>query len=666
MKSNPFDITKAVDYTDNEIYQYWVDIDGQNFMSLMKPNSLMPMIIVGSKGSGKTHIMKFYSYELQKIRCKAINKSIAEGLVKEKFIGVYIRCSGFNASKFSGKGVSNEIWQDLYSYFWELWLGERVISILIDLINENVIKELNENDLVNDILALFLKPIDSISSFKELRTYLLELQKEIEYQVQNFVFFGQKSPNVDILLTPNKLTYGIPTILKQQVPFFRDKYIIYLIDELENFSQSQQELIQTLIREKPVACTFRIGTRPYGIRTFCTLRGVEENHEGSEFEMKILDEELREYDKYSEYVISICENRLHNSEISIPRNAKLSDLIEQQTAKDILEKVYSKKDRQSLAYMNRLKKNLSTKRYGLNESDINYIINNLSFDKDRIIERTNVALMYRRLKVCSKNLRHESGLIKESALTYFSDTKNRETEHYAYLDKYRQDIIDTIAREGRVPIPYNGIDRLIELSCGTPRTILRLLKASFNNQYFNTGKIPFENGNRLTIKAQKAGIENTYEWFFEENRIPSSNLYRAVEAVHRLGDYLQQLRFSDLPPQCSINIFSVPIDELSIDAKEVFELLLKYSYIISSNERRVKNSDNKRPVYRLNSILIPKWELSLSKRGLVEFTANEAETIFNINKKTEYDDMCKQKLRKYNFPFTLDSPTVNSLFEFED
>ena len=103
MKSNPFDITKAVDYTDNEIYQYWVDIDGQNFMSLMKPNSLMPMIIVGSKGSGKTHIMKFYSYELQKIRCKAINKSIAEGLVKEKFIGVYIRCSGFNASKFSGK-----------------------------------------------------------------------------------------------------------------------------------------------------------------------------------------------------------------------------------------------------------------------------------------------------------------------------------------------------------------------------------------------------------------------------------------------------------------------------------------------------------------------------------------------------------------------------------
>ena len=68
MKQNPFDITKAVDYTDNEIYKYWVDLGGDNqgFEGMIKPNTLMPMIIVGSKGSGKTHIMKYFSYELQK------------------------------------------------------------------------------------------------------------------------------------------------------------------------------------------------------------------------------------------------------------------------------------------------------------------------------------------------------------------------------------------------------------------------------------------------------------------------------------------------------------------------------------------------------------------------------------------------------------------------
>ena len=60
MINNPFDITKAVDYTDDEIYRYWVDIKEHGFYNLIKPETLMPMIIVGSKGSGKTHIMKYY------------------------------------------------------------------------------------------------------------------------------------------------------------------------------------------------------------------------------------------------------------------------------------------------------------------------------------------------------------------------------------------------------------------------------------------------------------------------------------------------------------------------------------------------------------------------------------------------------------------------------
>ena len=30
MVNNPFDITKAVDYTDAEIYKYWVDLGNEN------------------------------------------------------------------------------------------------------------------------------------------------------------------------------------------------------------------------------------------------------------------------------------------------------------------------------------------------------------------------------------------------------------------------------------------------------------------------------------------------------------------------------------------------------------------------------------------------------------------------------------------------------------
>lgn len=655
MINNPFDVTKAVDYTDAEIYKYWVDLDkeSQGFEGMIKPNTLMPMIIVGSKGSGKTHVMKYFSYELQKIRCQAQTVSMQEGLAKEKFIGIYIRCSGFNSDKFSGKGVSSEIWAILHSYFWELWVGERLIDVLIDLKENGLLNDMNEAELVKDIANLFLKPQNEFQTLENLNEYILKLQRDLDYQVQNFVFEGLDCPKVEILLATTKLTYGIPDILKNKVPFFKNKYILYLIDELENFSEEQQQLIQTLIREKPVACTFRIGTRPYGIRTFKTLGGVEENHDGSEFEGVVLDKFLREYKHYPQYITSILENRLRYSGITLPKDMNLIDMFEYQDNNDIISAVVSKKPSQSRSYLPKLKKALKSLK--LSEEVITQqIMPNIIFESDILIERTSVMLMYRAIKDNEKRelLIQRSIEIAESARKYY-EAKDKDTKHAIVLEKFKQDIIDNLAREGRVEIPYNGLQKLIELSCGTPRTILRLLKAAFNNQYYNTGEVPFEEGRKLSVKSQRIGLESTYDWFFEENRIPSANQSKATDAVMRLGDYLRRVRFSDAIPQCSINIFTLNPSELSKPAQDVFDALVSYSYIVQTDERRQINSDNKTHVYRLNSILLPKYELGLSKRGAVNFTAADAELFFNLELREQYENYVLNKMKGYNFPFSV-------------
>lgn len=666
MKQNPFDITKAVDYTDNEIYKYWVDLGGDNqgFEGMIKPNTLMPMIIVGSKGSGKTHIMKYFSYELQKIRCKAECTSMQEGLMNEKFIGIYIRCSGFNSDKFNGKGVNNDIWSILHSYFWELWIGERLINVLLDLSKNSLLEDIDEEKLVSDILQLFLKHKDGITTLKELSDYFIELQKNVDYQVQNFLFLGQEIPQVEVLISTAKLTYEIPALLKRDVPFFKNKYILYLVDELENFSEQQQQLIQTLIREKTVACTFRIGTRPYGIRTLKTLGEVEENHDGAEFDAVILDEFLRSYKYYPQYITEILENRLKNSGLSLSRDYKLADLFEEQNNDDIIRLVANKKESQSRSYIMALEAKL--KKSHLCPEDISEIISNITYTDNLLIERTSVMLMYRIMKDETKDKWvNASKEISESAVLYVK-SKNENSQHSIVLEKYKQDIIDNLAREGRVDIPYNGLNKLINLSCGTPRTILCLLKAAFNNQYYNTGKTPFEEGRKLSVKSQHIGIENTYDWFYEENRIPSFKQRRATDAILRIGDYLRKVRFSDAPPQCSINIFTLNASELSPEAREVFELLISYSYIIQTDERRQINSDNKTHVYRLNTILFPKYELALGKRGSINFTSNDAELFFNLSKKDEYEKYVSNKLKGYNYPFGTkkeESPCLFNLVE---
>ena len=651
MVRNPFDINKAVDYTDEDLYKYWVNISlPTGFNAMMKPETLMPMIIVGSKGSGKTHVMKYYSYELQKIRLQQTDgKDLRKGFEKEAFIGVYMRFSGMNANVFSGQGVSDEIWLKYFAYYWELFIGETVLAKLIDMHENGLLGEFDEQGFVNALLNEFMTVDTECKTLTDLSEYLSLLQKKLQYEIHNFKTFGRAEPQVEIKLRVSALSYGIPNILKAFVPYFKGRHILYLFDEYENIDALQQQVIQTLLREKPTSCTIRIGTRPYGIRTLKTINGIEENIEGSEFEVLRLDDELRSTDRYKEFMEDICISRLKGVDIILPKKKTLSDYIDNMPTEVLLD---SAKRRKSTYNINKNLRN-DLKKYKpqkLSEEEINVILDLLAFPDDLVIERASIELLYKRIKAKSINLEADARDIKKQADAYYYKKYDKDNDIASRLSYYRRDIIDGIARSAHLPIPYYGFDTLVELSCGTPRTLLRLLKNAFSRQYFNTGEIPFIENNSLSIESQQAGIEGAYAWFYEENRIPNDEA-GVTDVVRKLGKFLQNVRFSDLPPQCSIDIFSVNEDDLSVGARKSLHTLLTYSYLVPHGKRRKKNFDNKVSIYKLNTILIPQWELSLEKRGNVELNAEDAEMIFNPAKSDEYEQYLKTKLKNYNFPF---------------
>lgn len=672
MIPNPFDINKAVDYTDEDIYRFWVNIsEPAGFNEMMKPTSLMPMIIVGSKGSGKTHIMKYYSYELQKIRLAANKgKSLAESFKDEAFIGIYVRCSGLNARVFDGKGVDEYSWEMMFAYYWELWIGERVLAALTDMQENGLLDGCDEEDLVKGILSKFMKQEAECKTLKELREYLIKLQKGLLYEIHNFLLLGKERPQVDIRLDVAALTFGIPDLLKEKVPYFKKRHILYLIDEYENFSEQQQQVMMTLLREKPTSCTIRIGTRPYGIRTKFTIGKIEENREGSEYERLRLDEKLREAENYKTYLKDICEKRLTEAGLSLIHPFHLGDYIDKMDAAELLERAGQMKATQGV--MNNLRRNLGLyKSQKLSEAEIDEIINALTCEDDLVVERAGIKLLYMKIKGKSTSLVKDAKWIHEEEEKYLSKESVKDNAIAKHLSYYRRDIIDDIARRANLRIPYYGMDTLMDLSCGTPRTLLRLLKQAFSKQYFNTGKVPFEKGKHLLVEAQQSGIESAGDWFFEENRIPNDDA-GVTEVVTRLGGYLQRLRFSELPPQCSINIFSVQEENMSAESLLSLRTLELYSYLVPHKDRRKKNADNKVSTYKLNSILAPRFELALEARANVELSKEEAEIIFNPLRKDEYEDFVRNKLKNYNFPFSVQRKSKvvgteqRSLFEDEE
>jgi hypothetical protein len=644
--SNPFDITKAVDFTDEQIVQYWVDIsDKDGFKNLLKPTSVMPMIILGSKGSGKTHLMRYFSYELQKIKYK---NDLKKGFEDDKFIGIYVRCSSFNSDRFSDKGQSDEVWRSVYAYYWELWLTQISLNIILDLQKNGVIEITNEKIIVEKIIELLNKKPDNIpNDLTNLVSFFSQLQKKVDYEVENCIFNNDKKIHIDILISPSKITYQLPQLIKEYIPFFKNKIFLYLIDELENISENQQRLIQTLIREKNTACTFRIGARLYGIKTYETLGSGEENREGSEFEEVILDDFLRNNDNYKTFVRNICENRLQLNGICLSPQEKIDDFIEIFNETNFLENIKSKKESQGKSYLHRLKDKL--KKHRLSDGDIDDVISNLSSD-NRIIERTNVLLFYREWSK-KKNILQSSIEIKDSASEHLTDPTNENNPQKKVLNKYKRDIIDMLARETREDIPYYGFEEFIKMSSGTPRNLLNILKHSYKWTYFNKAKEAFRE-TTVDFDAQTKGIKDTIDWFFEDNRTPVRQNGKPFECVERIGKFLRELKYSDIPPECSINIFGLNLEDLSNEARDIFNFLEQYSYIIKTKkDRRDKNSNDKYRTYYINGIIAPNWELSLSKRGIVILSREEAESIFNLSMSEKFEKILTSKKQKYNAPF---------------
>ena len=77
--------------------------------------------------------------------------------------------------------------------------------------------------------------------------------------------------------------------------------------------------------------------------------------------------------------------------MTLYKDFKIDEFIEDQTNDDTIAKVYKKKDSQSRSYIHRLHSNLKhIKNSGLSDNDIDTIINNITFIDDYIIERSNV------------------------------------------------------------------------------------------------------------------------------------------------------------------------------------------------------------------------------------------------------------------------------------
>ena len=284
---NPFTLARASDFTDKQINSLWTDLGSAKIINtIIEPTSKVSKFILGGKGTGKTHLLRYYSYPV--VRLRSQGESGVSILKKHKFLAIFLRATGVDATRFEASSNIPINWQQLFGVYLELKLAEGVLDALCDIRDTSTEEEFNDSSFLDEIKQnLFGEGIDNCQSIKDFRNWIILQRRNIDEAVNDAAFSGTLELKAPFSI--GSLCLRISKAMQKWNRELENIPLIYLIDEIENFSSRQQQVVNTLIRYGESLATFRVTGRRYAIKTQATLADGEENREGAEFKTTYLD-----------------------------------------------------------------------------------------------------------------------------------------------------------------------------------------------------------------------------------------------------------------------------------------------------------------------------------------------------------------------------------------
>lgn len=650
-EDNPFDLQKASNYSSEEIQGHWVDIASQHggLVSVLAPTAITPMLLLGGKGSGKTHLMRFCSAPVQAQRHGGVKKAIrAEG-----YVGVYVLAEALNTHKFSGKNVHEETWAAVFAMYFEAWLVNNLLLIMRDVLESQFDKELPENftRAISDIFPV-AKP--DIRSLDNLLTYLTNLREKIDFVVNNSALSGSVT-GLEVPFSTGALLFGISDLVADAFPDLKNPVILFLIDELENFTEDQQRFLNTLIRYRKGRATIKVGARLYGVKTLATLGSGEPIKQGAEYIQVELDRFLREHHtEYRSFAVDLTLSRLRRAG-SFTGVRGEEDLI---SSFEVLEQSENHRS-EALALVGRsdtggrprrhlasLLRKLSE--FGVNEAVASAVVENLRNVDNPFIEKLNTFIFIRSWNGDLSSAVEQAGAIKHQAEALEMRGRAGAADYTQIMDHFSSDILAQMYREARRPLPYAGFDSMIEVSQGIPRNLLGILSHMYRRATF-AGERPFQGG-KISVSSQTYGVLEGAKAFWNEAQ-PDADVVNVRNAIEALALLFRSIRFSDKPSECDVCTFSVNVERLSARARAVLRTAENWSCIVRI-ERGSKNKNRQSldPKFQFSPMLAPLWEISHHRRGVIELQPDLANAVFDPEAKDNLVDLVKARVSRMSAP----------------
>jgi hypothetical protein len=633
--ANPFKNSKAKDLNTDQINEYWVNYPGLNIAKeIIAPHVSKPIIIKGSKGTGKSHIFLYHSISIVKERPENKDKNLVELINDDGFVAVYIKMHSTLSHRFQGNEVDDKQWIIIFENYLNIYMAIKTLEQLKYLIEKT--ESIDQHLFIKQVNAKIMPSYgeDQLKSIDDLQRILIGILTEIDHNVNDSAMYLKIDP-VSIPFNTSNLVTEMPKLLFDVIPSLgSNSHFIYLIDEIEDFSENQQRYLNTLIRSFSSPISIRLGTRLYGHKTDETLTSEIIKYGAEYMEIK-LDDYYKIYSpEYKELCEQIVLKRLiaYKSIDKAPSPNDISSFFDSSFESGVtINKTTSK-------LKDRLKSNL--KRVKLSNKEINDIVEPLQSD-DIYIESEKIMYFY---KLMSKLKSFVFVELVKVAHTVSDDN----LDFVKYKGKWSKHIKQIVLNLHSKPL-YSGFDCYVYLSGGIVRNLLDMLSETFDLSY-SYREEPFQKNHKISLNSQSEGISTFSKWYYQDAIAMCKYPERTKQFIDRLGLFFHRNFYSEKPSEVETATFFYDENALLESQREVIEDATSHSLLVEIKPRRAKNAREEKKQYQLIVTLSPLWNLTHTRRSSVELTKLFISALFSDNI-DDFSNYLKQRLGSCEFPF---------------
>lgn len=600
--SNPFVGCTARDMKFEEVRQYWCSPfelyrlnEGELF------TSRTPIVIEGVRGTGKTMILKYLSYSVQKDFIKDLKLEQKLKYFEERSIGIYFRYKDDFCNMFDGLDCDELDKERIFRYYYELFIMRQILEMLQDIYLEE------NNDLVEKKVCAFFDI--TVRPIKHVYDYINSLLRQMDDIINSAFYDDAWRDKIMPLIGKGNMVVEFVQMICNSLHGWGNMLFVVLLDEYENLGRFQS-MVNTLIKQvdDTVNLTYRLGMRPAGMDSNNRTNVANERLQvDRDFILRRL--EYENFGDYKKFALEISEKRLQSVPIFYENGlCDINGILGKKENIDLEAKLVVQEG----------KKHFKLIKSSFTKDMMPDIISELSCE-EKLMEMYNVLRVMRgeNYKKTGELCRRYQEL-RSCGKASKTEDKDLHKYHLDYSSKYRMTLLYMLLTIYGEKKQYYSVNTFLRLSSGSINDFISLCRNVF--KHINESMIEdLKSGAAISPKMQTYASLDTAE--DQRRKVSMSNRFgnEMYTFIDNMGGIFEE-HHRDLEAKYpETNQFAFE-DENEIRNDDVLNAylveLINSGAIIRNEKRRLKSVGKARgSIYQLNRIYAPIYQFSYRTRG---------------------------------------------------